>query len=46
MDNPTPYDAEAASERRRRFQLFAAHGVNVERNPYTPPAPITAGQSA
>ncbi len=28
---------EATNERRRRFQLFAAHGVSVERNPYTPP---------
>jgi hypothetical protein len=30
----------AASERRRRFQLFAAHGVPIGRNPYTPPRSV------
>ena len=28
---------EAVTERRRRFQLFAAHGVPIGRNPHTPP---------
>jgi len=27
----------AATERRRRFQLFAAYGVPVRHNPNTPP---------
>lgn len=35
----TTTTAEDASERRRRFQLFADHGVPVERNPYTPALP-------
>lgn len=41
-DQATP---EEASERRRRFQLFAAHGVPIERNPYCPEFSSTGEQN-